>query len=103
MLAVLLAAIAVFLLAVHARMRRARAAVHRALADAGYEVLRLRYRALSFGSGFGLPGHGQFTYRLVARDCTGKERRGWARWGRVWLPDPDRLQLRWDDEPGGSS
>ena len=96
--ALLLTVIALFLSASYARARRARAAVGRALGDAGYEVVQLNYRWFSFGSGLGLPGRGQLTYRFIARDMNARERTGWARWGRVWVLDPDRLELRWDDE-----
>jgi hypothetical protein len=81
-----------------ARVRRARVETRRAVRDGGFEMVRLSQCWLRLGP-FSLwdTSRGQLVYRVVVRDGDGRQRTGWARWGRSWLAKPDSLELRWDD------
>jgi hypothetical protein len=80
-----------------ARMRRAHTAVRAALDHDGYAVVRLERRFFRLGPLFSTTTRGQIVYRVIVRDDGGRQRTGWARWGRTWLPKPDTLELQWDD------
>jgi hypothetical protein len=79
------------------RARRARRAVRLALQERGWRVLQLERRVLRQGPLFWTSTPSQFVFRaLVSRDDDGHApRTAWARWGRTWLPGPDRLEIRW--------
>lgn len=81
-----------------ARSRRARTEVRRALENSGYHIVRLDYRWLRQGPLFWSSNqHTHLVYRVVVHDAEGRERMGWARWGRTWLFNPpDKLEFRWD-------
>jgi hypothetical protein len=80
-----------------ARVRRARTAVRAALDHGGYAVVRLEQRLFRSGPLFWTTTRSQIVYRVIVRDDRGRQRTGWARWGRTWLTKPDTLELRWDD------
>jgi hypothetical protein len=94
-LAVVLAPVAALCAWGFVRAGRARRAIREALARDGCGGVTLRQRLLP-GGPFGWPSRGQIVYRFIARDRDGRERRGWARWGRRWVLEPDSLELRWD-------
>jgi hypothetical protein len=80
-----------------ARMRRARAAIRAALDHGGYAVVQIERRLFRLGPLFWTTTRSQIVYRVIAQDPGGRQRTGWARWGRTWLTKPDTLELRWDD------
>jgi hypothetical protein len=81
------------------RIRRAGEHVRASLQQAGYNVVRLQYRFLKWGPYSWTTNQGsQVVYRVLARGLDGRERRGWARWGRPWFWMADRLELHWDDD-----
>ena len=80
-----------------ARLRRARAAVRDALGRADLDVIRLKRCLLRVGPFPWTTSGGRVVYRVTARDARGRQRTGWARWGRAWLFSPDTLDFRWDD------
>ncbi len=79
------------------RARRGRAAVRAALSQDGLQIIRMRSHRFAWRSPFGIAHRGELIYRFCVRDLQGRERRGWACWGRKWILDSDTLQLRWDD------
>jgi hypothetical protein len=80
-----------------ARVRRAHREVRAALDDGGYAVVRMEQRLFRLGPLFWTTARGQIVYRVIVCDNGGRQRSGWARWGRTWLTRPDTLELRWDD------
>jgi hypothetical protein len=80
-----------------ARVRRAHREVRAALDHGGYAVVGMEQRLFRLGPLFWTTTRGQIVYRLIVRDEGGRQRTGWARWGRTWLTKPDTLELRWDD------
>ena len=80
------------------RLRRGRAAVLAAIEREGYEVVRIERRVLRQGPLFWTTTRSQSVYRVVARDVSGREHMGWARWGRTWLFTRDSLELRWEKQ-----
>ena len=79
------------------RIRRARAAIRAAVERQGLEMVGLEHRLFRLGPLFSTTTRSQIVYRLVVRESTGRQRTGWARWGRSWLGTPDVLELRWDE------
>jgi hypothetical protein len=79
------------------RIRQARVAVRAALGGSGFQIVGLKRRFFRIGPF--LPGRlrSGVVYRITARDATGRERKGWAAWGRSWAFTQDKLELRWDD------
>jgi hypothetical protein len=80
-----------------ARMRHARSAVQLALRKSGFEIVRLKQRFLRQGPFFFHGYRSDIVYRVTARDAQGRERAGWARWGRIWVFGRDSLEVRWDE------
>ena len=78
---------------------RARREIRGEIEKAGGKALRINYRFLRTGP-YSLwdTSRSQHVYRAVVRDATGRERIVWARWGRRWIWNPDRLELKWDDQ-----
>ena len=79
------------------RLRQGRAAVRAALARDHYDIVRMQFRWFSQGPFFWTTMRAEVVYRLLVRDQAGRERTGWARWGRRWPFAPDALELRWDE------
>jgi hypothetical protein len=79
------------------RQRRARDAVRAALERDGFSIVRMESRQVRLGPLFWSTRRGHAVYRLVVRDSTGRDRAGWARWGRTWILAPDILELHWDE------
>lgn len=80
------------------RLRRARAAVREAIRAGGDELVQMKQRWLRQGPFFWTTTRSQVVYRVVVRDSAGRQRTGWARWGRTWFLEPDtRLEFRWDE------
>jgi hypothetical protein len=80
------------------RVRRAGEYVRASLQQAGYEVVQLQYRFLRWGPyAWTTNQRSQTVYRVVVREHGGRERHGWARWGRPWFWLDDKLEFRWDD------
>lgn len=77
--------------------RRARAEIRLALERAGHKVIKMQHRTLRLGS-FSVwnTSRSQFVFRLLVSEAGGQQRVGWARWGRRWLTDPDKLELKWE-------
>ena len=99
---VVLAAVAVAALAVWGVVRviRARSSIREQLQREGYMVLQMQRRLVGQGP-FSNTTRSQVAYRVIVRDRTGRDRTVWARWGRTWLAEPDRLEFRWEgDAPG---
>jgi len=94
---VILPILALVIVSALVRLRRANAAVRAALERDGYRVLRMHRRILRQGPLFWTTTRSQIVYRVLVRDAAGRQRELWARWGRTWLPKPDRLELRWDE------
>ena len=74
-----------------------RSAIRASLAQAGYEIVKMQYRLLRQGPLFWTTTRSQIVYRLIVRDAAGRQRTGWARWGRAWLFKAITLELRWDE------
>jgi hypothetical protein len=79
------------------RVRRARSAVRALLERDGYVVNRIERRVFRQGPLFWTTTRSQIVYRVIVSDTHGRHRAGWARWGRAWLPEPDTLELQWDE------
>lgn len=79
------------------RRRRAFAEVRTELNGTGYRIEKLETRNFRQGPFLKSSGRSQFVFRFVVREATGRQRTGWARWGRTWLPEPDELEMKWDD------
>ena len=79
------------------RLRRGRAAIRASLERAGYRVVSMQHRIIRQGPLFWTTTRSQVVYRVVVSDADGRQRTGWARWGRRWLPNPDTLDLCWDE------
>jgi hypothetical protein len=79
------------------RVRRSRTEVRAALEQAGYHILRITHRIVWYGPFFWTTSRGQIVYCVVVRETGGRQRTGWARWGRRWLGNPDGIELRWDE------
>lgn len=85
------------------RIRRAGDRVRASLQKAGYDIVQIRYRFLRWGPyAWTTNQRSQIVYRVVVRDQGGRERQGWARWGRPWFWMDDKLELKWDDSKGDS-
>jgi hypothetical protein len=78
-----------------ARFRQARTAVKAAIGVAGLQIVTMRRRLIWAGP-FGLVHNAQVAYRLVVRDASGVDTVIWAAWGRTWVLDRDRVELRWE-------
>ena len=78
------------------RLGQARTAIRASLEAEGLESLQVR-RSFRHGPFAGTTSRGHAVYRVAARDKSGRERRGWARWGRAWLTNPDVLEMRWEE------
>jgi hypothetical protein len=78
------------------RVRQARAAIRAALRNSGLELVRFHHRFLRLGP-FWTRARTHVVYRVTVRDAHGRERTGWAQWGRAWLFSPDTLEFRWDE------
>jgi len=78
------------------RLRRTRRTVCASLERDGYHIVRIERRVLRQGPLFWTSTPSQVVYRLTVLDTSGRQRTGWARWGRRWLPNPDALKLWWD-------
>jgi len=78
------------------RRRYAREEIQAALQQAGYEVVRMNYRYWRTGP-FSIwnTSRLQFVFRVLVRQV-GQEQTVWARWGRSWFFDSDRLDLNWE-------
>jgi hypothetical protein len=79
------------------RLRRGRAAIQVALEQAGYEVVKMERRIVRQGPFLWTTSNSQIVYRVLVSERSGRQRTAWARWGRTWLPEPDKLDLKWDD------
>lgn len=79
------------------RLRRGRAAVRAALVRDRYDIVRMQFRWFSHGPFSWTTMRAEAVYRLRVRDQAGRERTGWARWGRRGPFAPDTLELRWDE------
>ena len=82
------------------RVIRARSSIREQLRRDGYLVLRMQRRLFSHGP-FPETTRSQIAYRVVVRDVSGRDSAVWARWGRTWLAEPDRLEFRWERETHG--
>ena|SRR5438094_1178848 len=79
------------------RWRRSSVEVRSALERAGYDVVHMERRIFREGPFSWTTTRSQCVFRFIVHESTGRERTGWARWGRKWLPDPDQLELKWDE------
>ena len=78
---------------------RARREIRGEIEKSGDKALRIDYRFLRTGPySIWDTSRSQHVYRVVVREATGHERIVWARWGRRWTWNPDRLELKWDDQ-----
>ena len=78
------------------RLRRGRAAIQAVLEREGYEVLQMERRIVRQGPFWWTTTPAQIVFRVLVLEPNGRQRTVWARWGRRWLPEPDTLELRWD-------
>lgn len=79
------------------RGRRARAEIRATLRADGFDLVALNRRMFRLGPLYRTTTRSQMVYRVIVRDAAGRQRTGWARWGRTWLPRPDVLEFRWDE------
>ena len=77
---------------------RARQEIRDEIERSGGKVVKMTYRHLRLGP-FSLwnSSRTQHVYRVLVQEPTGRERVGWARWGRRWYWNPDSLELKWRD------
>jgi len=78
------------------RLGRSRGAIQAALERKGYEVLQMERRIVRQGMFWWTTTPAQIVFRVLVLEPNGRQRTVWARWGRRWLPEPDTLELRWD-------
>ena len=78
------------------RRRYAREEIQVVLRQAGYEVVQMNYRYWRTGP-FSIwdTSRLQFVFRVLVRQA-GQEKTVWARWGRPWFFNSDRLDLNWE-------
>lgn len=79
------------------RIRKGRAAIQTTLNRDGYSVVTMQYRVFRQGPLFWTTTRSQIVYRVLVCDGEGRQHILWARWGRSWLPERDRVDLRWND------
>jgi hypothetical protein len=79
------------------RIHHARAAVRGALEQAGYQVVRMQRRTLRQGPFWKTTTNSQVVFRVLVRETAGRQRTVWVRWGRRWLPEPDEIEMLWED------
>src|SRR5262249_48947079 len=78
------------------RRRYAREEIQAALRQAGYEVVKMNYLYWRTGAvSIVDTSRLQFVVRVLVRQA-GQEQTVWARWGRPWFFDSDRLDLNWN-------
>jgi hypothetical protein len=79
------------------RQRRAEREIRAALQQAGYEILQMKHRYWRTGpfSTWITTSH-NFVFRILVRQSGSAQRIVWAKWGRHWFGEPDRLELTWD-------
>ena len=80
------------------RSREGRDHISAALAISGYDILSMEPRYYRLGA-FSLwdTSRTQFVYRIsVCENSTRSKKVVWARWGRSWYTQPDRLDLKWE-------
>jgi hypothetical protein len=97
-LAILVIAIVATVLWGAIRLRQGRAAIRTAVERDGYSIVRMQRSLFRQGPLFWTTTPSQIIYRVLVRESGGRQRTVWARWGRTWLPKPDTVDLRWDDE-----
>ena len=78
------------------RLGRSRGEVQAALERNGYEVLQMERRIVRQGMFWWTTTPAQIVFRVLVLEPNGRQRTVWARWGRRWLPEPDTLELQWD-------
>ena len=79
------------------RIHRGRVTVREALEQAGYQVLQIQRRIVRQGPFWRTTANSQVVFRVLVRETTGRQRTVWARWGRTWLPEANKLELRWEE------
>lgn len=77
--------------------RRARQEIRDEIERSGCKVVKMNDRYLRLGP-FSLwnSSRTQHVYRVLVQEPTGYERVVWARWGRRWYWNQDKLELRWE-------
>lgn len=80
------------------QLRRAQREIRSQIERSGCKVMKMNHRYVRLGA-FSMwnTSRSQLVYRVVVREIEGRERIVWARWGRRWFWNTDRLELRWQD------
>ncbi len=78
------------------RMFRSYSDVRKSLEQEGYRNVRLNLRLIRSGPFRGVR-RSDVVFQVRALEASGRERSGWARWGRKSLTAPDTFELLWDD------
>ncbi len=74
-------------------------ALQRWATEGGYRIVRQERRTYRRGPFFwGSSGY-QIVYRIRVQHPDGTFKLGWVRIGSYWLPDPSRIDERWDEPP----
>ncbi len=65
--------------------------------EGGYRIVRRERRMYRKGPFFWGTGNCQIVYRIEVQDRHGTQKSGWVRIGSYWWPDPNRIDVRWDE------